>query len=344
MATAKPQALKLKRHSLNSSQMAAVLLMSLGEDAATEVLKHMGPKEVQRLGIAMTNIGDVNKDTVRTILDEFMTTINEHTSVGVGVEEYVRNVLVNALGEEKAGGIIDRILLGANAKGLESLKWMDARAISELIRNEHPQIISIIMSYLDSDHAAGVLESFPEKARADILLRIATLTSVQPAAMKELNDTLEKQLKGGSNVQSSSIGGIKTAAEILNFMDSGDESGIIDRVSEIDEELSQQIQDLMFIFDNLVDVDDRGIQMILREVATDNLLLAMKTAEEALKEKIFQNMSKRAAEMLRDDLDAQGPVKLSDVENAQKEILVVARRLADEGQIVLGATGGEEMI
>ncbi len=333
-----------RKHTLNSAQMAAVLLMSLGEDSASEVLKHMGPKEVQRLGYAMTNIGSVTKDVVSTVLGQFMDTITQHTSVGVGVEDYIRNVLVNALGQEKAAGIIDRILLGANAKGLESLKWMDARAISELIRHEHPQIVSIILSYLDSDHAAAVLTEMPERPRADILLRIATLNTVQPAAMKELNDTLEKQLKGGSSVQSSAIGGIKTAANVLNYMEGGMQAGIMEKVTEIDEELGQEIQDLMFVFDNLIDVDDRGIQAILREVATDNLLLAMKAADEALKEKIFKNMSKRAAEMLRDDLEAQGPVRLSEVESAQKEILTVARRLAEEGQITLGGTGAEEMV
>lgn len=335
---------KARAHSLTQPEMAAVFLMSLGEDAASEVLKHMGPKQVQRLGVAMANIGEVTKDVVSNVLDEFMSTISERTSVGVGAEDYIRNVLVNALGAEKAGSIIDRILLGANAKGLESLKWMDARAISELIRNEHPQIISIILSYLDSDHAATVLAEFPEKTRADILLRIATLSSVQPAAMKELNDTLEKQLKGGNNVQSSSIGGIKTASDILNFMEGGLEVSIMERVNEIDEELGQEIQDLMFVFDNLNEVDDRGIQQILREVSTDVLLLALKAAEEELKDKIFKNMSKRAAEMLRDDIEAQGPVRLSEVEAAQKEILTVARRLADEGQINLGGSGADEMI
>lgn len=331
-------------HKLDSAQMAAVLLMTLGEESASEVLKHMGPKEVQRIGIAMANIGDVTKDVVSKVLDEFLVSVSQQTSVGVGADAYIRNVLVNALGEEKAAGIIDRILMGSNANGLEALKWMDARAISELIRNEHPQIISIILSYLDSDHAAAVLAQFPEKTHADILLRIATLDTVQPAAMRELNETLEKQLKGGSGVQSSSIGGVKTAANLLNFMDGGLEAVILEKVGEIDEELGQEIQELMFVFDNLVDVDDRGMQTILREVSTDILLLAMKTADDKLKEKIFSNMSKRAAEMLQDDLEAQGPVRLSDVEAAQKEILTIARRLADDGQIVLGGSAGEEMI
>lgn len=331
-------------HSLNSSQMAAVLLMSMGENAASEVFKHMGPKEVQRIGSAMANIGDINRDTVNSVLSEFMSTVSEFTSVGVGAEDYVRNVLVTALGEEKANSIVDRILLGSNAKGLEALKWMEPRAISELISNEHPQIISIILSYLDSDHSAEVLDEFPDKFKADILLRIATMNNVQPAAMRELNSTLERQLKGGSGVQSSSIGGIKTAANIMNMMDSSGDSDIVELVTELDEELSQQIQDLMFIFANLVDVDDRGIQLILREVPTDKLVIAMKAADEPLKEKIFKNMSKRASEMLRDDLEAQGPVRLSEVEEAQKEILAIARRLADEGQIDLGGGAGDEMV
>ena len=317
MAAARPP----RKHNLDNPQMAAVLLMSMGEDYASEILKHMGPKEVQRLGIAMTNIGDVIKEVVQSILDEFLGIVNQQTSVGVGAEDYIRNVLVSALGQEKAAGIIDRILLGGNSKGLESLKWMDPRAVSDLIRNEHPQIIAIILSYLDSDQASAVLAAYPEKVRADILIRIATMEGVQPAAMRELNDTLELQLKGGSSVQSSNIGGVKTAANILNFMEGGSEVGVMEKIREVDEDLGQTIQDLMFVFDNLIEVDDRAIQTILREVPTDTLLLAMKAADDELKEKIFNNMSKRAAEMLRDDLEAKGPVRLSEVEGAQKEIL-----------------------
>ena len=330
--------------SLDPSQKAAVLLMSVGEETAAEVLKHMGPKEVQRIGVAMANIGDLNKSAVQAVIDDFLSTVHQQTAFGVGADDYVRSVLVNALGEDKAAGMIDRILLGGNAKGLESLKWMDGRAIAELIRNEHPQIISIVLSYLDSDHAASVLSEFPEKVRTDVLLRIATLEGVQPDAMKELNYTLEKQLKGGSSVQSSNIGGIKAAANILNFVESSIEAQMMESIKEVDNDLGQEIQDLMFVFDNLKEVEDRAIQTILREVSTDQLLLALKAADDELKEKIFTNMSSRAAEMLRDDLEAAGPAKLSDVENAQKEILSVARRLADEGQIMLGGGSGEEMI
>ena len=326
----------VQKDGLDYAQRAAVLLMSIGEDSASEVLKHMGPKEVQRIGVAMTTLQDVSKEVVNSVIEEFLDTINSQTSVGLGAEEYVRNVLTSALGEDKAASVIDRILLGGNSKGLESLKWMEPRAVAALIQNEHPQIIAIILSYLDSDHAANVLAEFPEKVQADILLRIATLEGVQPAAMKELNDTLEKQLKGG---------GIKIAAEILNFVESSAEAGIMEKIKESDEGLGQEIQDLMFVFDNLSDVDDRGIQTILREVSTDTLLLALKATDDELKEKIFGNMSKRAAEMLRDDLEAKGPVRLSEVETAQKEILTITRRLADEGQIMLGGGGGgEEMI
>jgi flagellar motor switch protein FliG len=273
-----------------------------------------------------------------------MNTVNKQTALGVGVDDYVRNVLYSALGEDKATSVIDRILLGGNSQGLESLKWMTPKSVAELIQNEHPQIIAIILSYLESDMSADVLTAFPEKVRADLLLRIATLESVQPAAMKKLNDTLEAQLKGSSGVQSSTIGGVKAAADILNFIDSAAEAAIMEKVKEVDEDLGQEIQDLMFVFENLNGVDDRSMQTILREVSTDTLLLAMKAADDGLKEKIYANMSKRAAEMLRDDLEAKGPVKLSEVEAAQKEILSIARRLADEGQISLGGSADEELI
>ncbi len=333
-----------KATSLDPTQKAAVLLMTIGEESAAEVLKHMGPKEVQRIGIAMTTVTDLTKEMVNKVIGEFMNTVNKQTALGVGVDDYVRTVLHSALGEEKAASVIDRILLGGNSKGLESLKWMAPKSVAELIQNEHPQIIAIILSYLESDMSAEVLVSFPEKVRSDLLLRIATLESVQPAAMKELNDTLEMQLKGSSGVQSSTIGGVKAAADILNFVDSTAESSIMEKVKEVDEDLGQEIQDLMFVFENLLSVDDRSMQTILRDVSTDSLLLAMKAADDELKEKIYANMSKRAAEMLRDDLEAKGPVKLSEVETAQKEILSIARRLADEGQINLGGSADEELI
>ncbi|WP_018952859.1 flagellar motor switch protein FliG [Thioalkalivibrio sulfidiphilus] len=326
------------------TERAAVFLMSLGEEAAAEVLKHMGPKEVQRLGTAMATLANVSRTEVQKVLDEFTQAVEEQTALGVGTDEYIRKVLTSALGEDKAGGLINRILLGRNSKGLEALKWMEPRAVAEVIRLEHPQIISIVLSYLDPDHAAEVLSFLPERTQPDILMRIASLDGIQPNALQELDEILERQFSGNSNVKSSAVGGIKSAANILNFMEPSKEATIVDRIREVDEDLSQKIEDLMFVFDNLVDVDDRGIQALLREISTESLVLALKGAEDALKEKIFKNMSKRAAEMLRDDLEAKGPVRLSEVEGAQKEILTVARRMAESGEIVLGGKGGDEFV
>jgi flagellar motor switch protein FliG len=239
---------------------------------------------------------------------------------------------------------MDRILLGGNTKGLEALKWMDARSVAELIRLEHPQIQAIVLSYLDDDHAAEVIGSLPERTRHDVLLRIATLDGIQPSALQELDEILEQQFHGNQNVQSSTMGGVRSAADILNFVDSSMEGEIMEMIKDVDSELGQQIQDLMFVFDNLVDVDDRGIQALLREVSSETLILALKGADEAMKSKIFSNMSKRAAEMMQDDLENKGPVRLSEVEGAQKEILAVARRMSDSGEIVLGGKGAEQFV
>jgi flagellar motor switch protein FliG len=324
-------------------ERAAILLLALGEEDAAELLKHMEPKEVQDLGMAMAGLTNVTTDQMEAVMRHFVSTLEKQTALGLGSDEYIRNMLTNALGEDKAGGVIDRILLGRNSKGLEQLKWMDPRAIAELIRLEHPQIIAIVLSFLESDQAAQVLSQFPERVRTDVIMRIATLDGIQPNALRELDEILEKQFSGATNVKSSNLGGVKTAAEILNLMDGAVESKVMEEVLEADPDLGQELQDNMFVFANLIDVDDRGIQTLLREVATEQLLLALRGADEDLKEKIFKNMSKRAAEMLKDDLEAAAPAKLSDVEGAQKEILQVARRLADAGEINLGG-GGEEFV
>lgn len=329
---------------ISGVERAAILMLALGEKDAASILAHMGPKEVQELGLAMANMHKVSTSQMETVMHSFVDTLRTETSLGVDSDEYIRNVLTNALGKDKAGGVIDRILLGRNSKGLEQLKWMDPRSVAELIRLEHPQIIAIVLSFLDADQAAEVLAEFPERVRPDIIMRISTLDGIQPAALQELDEILEKQFSGASNVKSSSLGGIKTAANILNLIEGSIESNIMEHVMSIDQEIAQDIQDNMFVFDNLIDVDDRGIQTLLREVASDQLLLALRGADEGLKEKIFKNMSKRAAEMLRDDLEAAPPVRLSDVEAAQKEILTVARRLADAGEIMLGGGGGEEFV
>ena len=335
---------EIAKSKLSGAEQAAMLLMSLGESAAAEIMKHLGPKEVQKVGEAMASIGNVTRDQVNQVVADFAETLGTHTALGTGNEDYLRNVLKSALGDDKAGQLIDRILIGRSSKGLEALKWMEPRAIAEIVRLEHPQIIAIVLSYLDSDQAAEVLSLLPENMRADVLMRIASLDGIQPSALQELDEILEKQFEGtASSIKSSSVGGTKTAANILNFMDTAIEARIMERVKESDSDMGQAIEDLMFVFDNLIDLDDRSIQALLREVSSDSLIIALKGAEDGLKEKIFRNMSKRAAEMLRDDLDARGPVRLSDVETAQKEILSIARRMAEAGDISLGG-GGDEFV
>jgi flagellar motor switch protein FliG len=330
---------------LAPADRAAVLLMSLGEEAATAVMKHMGPKEVQSIGSAMATLQSVSRDQAESVIGDFVETVGTHTALGVGSEEYIRSVMINALGADKAGPLVDRILMGQNSKGLESLKWMDARAVAEIIRLEHPQIISIVISYLDPDQAAEVLTLLPERVRTDVVMRIATLDGIQPSAIRELDDILEKHFMSSENVkQSSGFGGVKAAADILNLLDGSVESVLIDQLKELDADLSQQIQDKMFVFDNLAELDDRGIQGLMREVSSEVLVIALKGADEEVREKIFANMSKRAAEMLRDDLEVRGPVRLSEVEGAQKEILGIARRMADAGEIVLGGKGAEQFV
>ncbi|WP_028239488.1 flagellar motor switch protein FliG [Stutzerimonas azotifigens] len=329
---------------LNKVDKAAILLLSLGETDAAQVLRHMGPKEVQKVGTAMAQMRNVQREQVEKVMSEFVELVGDQTSLGVGADGYIRKMLTAALGEEKAGGLIDRILLGGSTSGLDSLKWMEPRAVADVIRYEHPQIQAIVVAYLDPDQAGEVLSHFDHKVRLDIILRVSSLNTVQPAALKELNLILEKQFSGSANTTRASLGGVKRAADIMNYLDSSVEGPLMDSIREIDQDLSTQIEDLMFVFDNLADVDDRGIQALMREVSSDVLVLALKGADEAVQDKFFKNMSKRAAELLRDDLEAKGPVRVSDVENAQKEILTIARRMAEAGEIVLGGKGGEEMI
>lgn len=326
-----------------ATNRAAVLLMSLVEKDAANILRFMGPSEVQRVGLAMSAIANVARSDVELVLADFLEKYSAQTGLGLGTESYIRNMLVQALGEDKAGGILDRILVDGSTSGIDSLKWMDPRSVANAIQNEHPQIQAVVLSHLDADRSASILVNFPEKVRIDIVMRIAALESVQPDALKELNLILEKQFSGKGSNPATNIGGIKTAAEIMNNLDRTIEAELMEQIDEVDEELGEKIRDLMFVFDNLKDVDDRGIQALLREVSTDLLILALKGADEELQEKIFGNMSKRAAELLRDDLEAKGPVKLSDVESAQKEILVIARRMSDAGEIQLGSSG-EQML
>lgn len=292
----------------------------------------------------MTHLQNIEQTQVEDIVNTFLTDARTLTGLGMGADSYIRNMLVEALGEDKANSLVDRILLGGNTTGLDTLKWMDPRSVADLIRHEHPQIQAIVVAYLDPDQAAEVLGNLAEKPRLDIIMRVAALDSVHPSALQELNDILEKQFSGNAASQTKAMGGVKIAAEIMNNMEGTMEGELMDSIKEIDEDLGTQIQDLMFVFEDLKAVDDRGIQALLREVSSEVLILALKGSDEELKEKIFKNMSKRAAELLRDDLESKGPVRVSEVEGAQKEILVITRRMADSGEIVLGGGGGEAMI
>lgn len=328
---------------VSSLERAAILLMSLGEKDAAEILKHLAPKEVQKVGAAMSTLKSVTRDTVSGVLTAFLVECNNQSGVGIGADAYVRTMLNEALGEERASGILDRISLGVSSTGINSLKWMDSKSVADVIRNEHPQIQAVVLSYLDPDQSAKILANFPVKVRVDIIMRIAALESVQPEALRELNQILEKQFTGKGSKKAANIGGKKTAAEIMNNLDGSVEQELMQSVKDLDENLGNQIQDLMFVFDNLRDVEDRAIQSLLREVSSEVLILALKGCDDFLKEKFFSNMSKRAAELLRDDLEAKGPVRVVDVEAAQKEILIIARRMADSGEIQLGG-GGAAMI
>lgn len=321
----------------------SILLMTLGEEAAVEVFKYLSPKEVQKLGFAMAGMGNVKREEVDAVLGDFISATENRANLGAA-DEYIRSVLTKALGSDKAANLLDRILQGNDNGGIESLKWMDSVAVSELIKNEHPQIIATILVHLEPDQSSEVLSNFSERLRNDVLLRIATLEGIQPAALKELNDVLTQLMSGSDKFKKSAMGGVKMAADILNFMGGVVEASAIASVREYDPELAQKIQDKMFTFDNILDIDDRGIQLLLREVQSDQLIVALKGTSQALRDKVFKNMSQRAAEMLREDLEAKGPVKLSEVEAEQKEILKIVRRLADEGQIVLSGKGEEGLV
>jgi flagellar motor switch protein FliG len=321
----------------------AILLLALGEEAASEVFKHLGPKDVHRLGEAMAGIRSPKRDRVDSVLERFRHEAEQLSSLTDDSSGFVRNVLNRALGEDKAGLLADRILQGGDVSGIESLKWMDAASITELIRNEHPQIIASILAHLERDHACTVVSQLPERLRNDVMLRIATLDGIQPAALKELNEVLSKVLSGGDRLKKAKLGGSKTAAEILNFM-GANETGIIDSIREVDPDLAQRILDQMFTFDDLLKLEDRGIQALLREVQSEQLIVALKGADPDLREKILRNMSQRAADTLREDLESRGPVRVSEVEAEQKEILKTVRRLADEGQLVIGGSSEDAFV
>lgn len=322
----------------------AILLMTLGEQEAAAVVKLLGPKEVQKLGKTMSDLQNVTRTEIEAVVADFCKDAEGRTTLGQDSTGYIRNVLTSALGDEKASHLLDRIFRDSDTSGIEGLKWMDAASVAELIKNEHPQIIATILVHLERDQASSILSLFTERLRNDVLLRVATMDSIQPDALGELNEVLTKLLSGSNTIRNAALGGVRTAAEILNYVPSSQESSVIENIKQYDEELAQKIMDEMFVFDNLVDIDDHGIQLLLREVQSESLIIALKGAQEELRAKIFKNMSQRAAETLREDLESKGPVRISEVEAEQKEILKVVRQLADDGQIVLGVKGDDGFI
>jgi flagellar motor switch protein FliG len=323
---------------------AAVLLMSLGEDAAAEVFRFLSAREVQQVGAAMATLKQVTREDVADVLEEFRQEADQFIAVTLGSDDYIRTVLTKALGSDRAAGLIEDILeAGDSGSGIDALNWLDPHIVAELIGDEHPQIIATILVHLDRDRAAAVLTRLTERLRNDVMLRIATFGGVQPTALSELTETLNAVL-AGQGAKRSKMGGVRTAAEILNMMNSADEENVVNSLRERDADLAQKIVDEMFVFENLLDVEDRGIQLILKEVENDTLMVALKGAVEELRDKFLRNMSSRAAEILREDLEAQGPIRMSKVEAEQKKILLVARRLAESGQIVLGGQGDDAYV
>lgn len=325
-------------------QRSAILLMSLGEDEAAEVFKYLAPREVQKLGAAMASLRQVTRDQIADVLQDFVLEAEQHSALSLDSSEYIRSVLNKALGNDKAAGLIERILQGGDTSGIEGLKWMDSTAVAELIRHEHPQIIATILVHLDRDQASEVLALFTERLRNDVVLRIATLDGIQPAALRELNDVLTKLLSGSEHIKRSPMGGIRTAAEILNYLGGVHEKSVIEAVRNYDSDLAAKIVEEIFVFENLLDVEDRSIQVLLKEIESESLIIALKGAPVELREKFFKNMSARAAELLREDLESRGPVRVSEVESEQKKVLQVVRRLADQGAIMIGGRGDDAYV
>lgn len=329
---------------LSGGEKAAILLLSLSEQEAASLIRYLEPKQVQAVGRLMAAKRNITPQVLSDVHRDFLNDIQQQSRIGMGTEDFVRNTLVAALGEDKAGNMVDQILMGSGSKGLDSLKWMDPRQVASIIHNEHPQIQTIVLSYLDPEQSAEILSQFPERVRLDLMMRIANLEEVQPMALQELNDIMEKQFAGQAGAQAAKIGGLKAAAEIMNYLDNSVEGLLMEQIRDVDEEVALSIQDLMFVFDNLLDLDERSMQRLLREIPQETLLKALKGTDDRLREKFFRNMSKRASELFKDDLLAMGPIRVSDVESAQKEILLIVRRLAEMGDILLSGSGNDDFL
>lgn len=329
---------------MSGAERAAVFLLSLGEEAAASVLRQLDPMEVQNVGEAMTTLSTVSSEKIALVVGEFTETVASGATNLVGSDDYISRVLHEALGEDKAKSMLSRILRVKDPQGLEALKWMEAGAVAALIKDEHPQICAIVLLSLEGEHAAQILKELPEDKRPEVMMRVANLDAINPGALEELNDMMQKQLAEGTFTSDARVDGIRTAANILNFVGSDIENTVLDSIQESDEEMCDFIREKMFIFENLMSLSDREMQRMLREIETESLVLALKGSEESMRNKFYNNMSRRAAEMLKEDIQIRGPVRLSEVEGAQKEILNTAARLADEGEISFGKSSDDEYV
>ncbi len=328
-------------HLLSGTQKCAILMLLLGEDEAAEILKNLSPREVQQLGSAMYSVADVDQKTVNLVLDEFLSIIKAQTSIGLGADAYIRRVLVKALGDDKAGSILTRITPSSSAKGIDILQWMDARSIAEMIEGEHPQIIGIIIAHLDYAVAADVLVLLPDDLQHEVIQRVATLDSVQPEAIEQLERVMQLQFQANTSLRASKVGGIKAAAKIMNFTQTATEQRIMKSLQKLDKNLMQSIQESMFVFENLIMVDDKSLGVLMRNVEPEQLAVALKGADERLRDKILGCMSQRAAASIIDEMEAKGPMRVTEVQEAQKAIIATARRLSDAGTMVLAGRGDD---
>ena len=324
---------------MSGTDRSAVIMLLLGEQQAADVIRFMSPREVNAVGTAMVGVADLSQDLVNLVLDDFVSTIKTQTNLGLGTPGYVENVFRRALGDEKAATVLGKIMPPASSKGLEILQWMDAKSIGEMVSKEHPQVIAIILSVLEHDIAAQVLGYIPDTKRAEIIQRVASLDTVQPSAMAELEGIMAEQFTNSSSAKAASLGGVETAAQIMNFANVAIESSVMSGVSDLDQELASLIQDKMLTFENMAEIDNRGMQTLLRSIEQDMLMSALRGADEVTKDKFLSNMSERARDLLVDDMEAKGPIRVSEVEAAQKGIMQIARKLSDDGEIMLAGAG-----
>jgi len=329
---------------LAGTQRAAILLMSLGEQDAANVLKQLDAREVQKLGIAMAELKEVSREQMSSVLSNFIGVADAKANIAGGSQDYVRRVLTQAVGKHKTDMLMDRVSSGQTGQGIEALKWMEAKAVAQIISGEHPQIAAIVLAHLEPEQSAAILPLLTDEFRTEVLMRIASLNEVPQTALTELDQLVERQANVAPPAPLRRVGGARTVANILNAMERDKSGAELGKIEKADGEMHQKIKELLFVFDNLMDVDDRGIQALLREVGSDTLAVALRGAEPEVQEKILKNMSKRAAEILKDDMEVRGPVKLTDVEAAQKEIIVITQRMAEEGTITLGGKGGNEFV